>query len=187
MSLKYVNQQIWNSSAEAFAVDVGTLFYSDIYGIRLGAAMTNFGTKMQLDGKDLFVLHDVDPTMSGNNDQILAQLKTNAYPLPLMFRVGIAKDFSLGHSDRLTVGMDAQHPNDNAESINVGGEYVFQNIVSLRGGYKSFLTENSEEGLTLGLGLRHQFSQGFTVSLDYAYQDFGILKSTQHFAVSIYF
>jgi hypothetical protein len=187
LNLKYITQQIWNSSAEAFAVDVGTLFYSDIYGIRLGAAISNFGTKMQLDGKDLFVLHDIDPGNSGNNDQILTQLRTDAYPLPLMFRVGVAKDFSIGETDRLTFGIDAQHPNDNAEALNVGGEYVFRNVVSLRGGYKSLLTENSEEGLTLGLGLRHEFSQSFIVSFDYAYQDFGILKFTQHFAVSIYF
>ena len=83
MSVKYINQSIYNSSADAFAVDLGTLFLSDIYGIRIGATISNFGTDMQLDGKDLYVLYDADPNINGNNDQILAKLKTDGYPLPL--------------------------------------------------------------------------------------------------------
>ena len=31
------------------------LFISDIYGLRIGATITNFGTDMQLDGKDLYI------------------------------------------------------------------------------------------------------------------------------------
>lgn len=43
-TVKYVQQKIWNSSASAFAVDLGVLFLSDIYGLRIAATITNFGT-----------------------------------------------------------------------------------------------------------------------------------------------
>ena len=187
MNVKYINQFIYNSSADAFAVDLGTLFLSDISGIRIGATISNFGTDMQLDGKDLFILYDSDPAINGNNDQVLAKLRTDAFPLPLAFRVGLAKDFTMGSSQRVTLEVDAIHPNDNAESVNLGAEYAFNENILFRAGYKSLGLQNSDEGLTLGVGLRHDFSPQFGISVDYAYQDFNLLNYTQHFSVGVKF
>lgn len=187
LSMKYINQRIWHSSASGFAVDVGALFVSDIYGLRIGASISNFGTDMKIDGKDLYVLHDVDGTIGGNNDQVLAKLNTDAFPLPLMFRVGFAKDFILDGMNRLTFGIDAIHPNDNSEGLNVGVEYAFNENIMLRGGYKSMLLENSEEGLTLGFGLQQEFSTNFIVQTNYAYQDFGLLEGVHHYSLSVRF
>ncbi|MBI5214928.1 MAG: PorV/PorQ family protein [Ignavibacteriae bacterium] len=187
LTMKYINQNIWNSSASGFAVDVGTLFISDIYGLRIGASISNFGTEMKMSGKDLLRLYDSNPDVYGNNDRNLVSLETDYYPLPLMFRVGLAKDFMLNDMNRLTVAVDATHPNDNAESLNLGAEYSFNENVMLRAGYKSLLLENTEEGLTLGLGLKHEFSTSFIVNVNYAYQEFGILDMTQHFSVGVRF
>jgi hypothetical protein len=187
VNMKYVNQQIWHSSASGFAADFGTLYLSDIYGIRIAASISNFGTEMQLDGKDLYVLHDIDGTIYGNNDQILASLHTDSYPLPLTFRVGVSKEFVFSEQNRLTLGADAVHPNDNAESMNFGGEYSFNNNIFVRAGYKSAFLTNSEEGLCMGFGLRYEFSPGLATSFDYAYQDFGKLSYTQHFGIGIQF
>jgi len=186
-TVKYVNQKIWNSTADAVALDLGVLFISDIYGLRIGATINNFGSDMQLDGKDLLMQVDVNEQISGNNDQILAKLNTDTYPLPLTFRVGIAMDVINLEDHRFTVGADALHPNDNSESLNVGGEYTFMNIVSLRGGYKSLFLDNSEEGLTLGFGLNYNFDPTLGLFFDYAYQDFGRLDYTQHFSIGVKF
>ncbi len=186
-SVKYVNQSIWNSSADAIAFDIGTLFYSEIFNMRIAATISNFGTDMRLSGKDLLVLYDVDPNIYGNNNQILANLRTDSYPLPLLFRVGVAMDLINTTLNKLTVGVDALHPNDNSESLNVGGEYVFNDFLSIRAGYKSLFLKNSEEGLTFGVGVKYDFYPGFGINFDYAYQDFGILKNTQHFSISVRF
>lgn len=186
-TIKYVNQKIWNSSASGVGMDLGVLFLSDIYGLRIGASITNFGTDMQIDGKDLYVQHDIDPNNFGNNDQILATLNTDAYPMPLTFRVGLATDVLDLEDHRFTLGVDALHPNDNAESLNVGAEYVFNNLIAIRAGYKSLFLDNTEDGLTLGVGLNYDFSPGLGFFLDYAYQDFGILDYTQHFAIGVKF
>ena len=69
--------------------------------------------------------HDINEQIYGNNDQILAKLNTDSYPLPLTFRVGVAMDVVNFEDHKLTIGADALHPNDNAESLNIGGEYVF--------------------------------------------------------------
>lgn len=186
-NLKYINQKIWNTSANGLAVDLGVLFLSDIYGLRIGAAITNFGTDMQLDGKDLYVQHDINGQIYGNNDQILAKLVTDSYPLPLTFKVGLAMDVIDIPDHKLTFAVDAYHPNDNAESLNLGMEYTIFDILSLRGGYKSLYLDNSEEGLTLGIGLRYDITPTFGLVFDYAYQDFGLLDYTQQFAFGIRF
>ena len=186
-TVKYINQRIWNSSASAVAFDIGTLFYSNIFDLRIAATITNFGTDMKMSGKDLMVLYDIDPDIFGNNDQILANLRTDSYPLPLLFRVGLAMDILNLPASKITVGVDALHPNDNAESLNVGAEYVFNNFLALRAGYKSLFLKNSEEGLTLGIGVKYDFTPTYGFSFDYAYQDFGLLNNTQHFSISVRF
>jgi hypothetical protein len=186
-TVKYIQQKIWNTSASAFAMDLGVLFHSDIYGLRIGATITNFGTGMKMDGKDLLVQHDIDPNNYGNNDQILASLQTDEFPLPLTFRIGLAMDVLNNEEHRFTLAVDALHPNDNDESINIGGEYMFNNLIAFRVGYKSLFLTNSEEGLTAGVGLNYNFTNDFGVKVDYAYQDFGILDYTQHFSVGIRF
>jgi long-subunit fatty acid transport protein len=186
-NLKYINQQIWNTSANGFAVDLGVLFLSDIYGLRIGAAITNFGSDMQLDGKDLFVQYDINGQIYGNNDQILAKLNTDAFPLPLTFKVGIAMDVVDIENHKVTIGADAYHPNDNSESLNVGLEYTLFDVISLRGGYKSLFLDNSEEGLTFGIGLKYDLTPTLGLVFDYAYQEFGILDYTQQFSFGIKF
>lgn len=186
-TVKYIQQKIWNTSASAFAMDLGVLFHSDIYGLRIGATITNFGTGMKMDGKDLLVQHDIDPNNYGNNDQILASLQTDEFPLPLTFRIGLAMDVLNNEEHRFTLAVDALHPNDNDESINIGGEYMFNNLIAFRVGYKSLFLTNSEEGLTAGVGLNYNFTNDFGVKVDYAYQDFGVLDYTQHFSLGIRF
>ncbi|HEX7357870.1 MAG TPA: PorV/PorQ family protein [Ignavibacteriaceae bacterium] len=186
-NVKYVNQKIWNTSANGLAIDLGVLFLSDIYGLRIGAAITNFGTDMQLDGKDLFVQYDINGQIYGNNDQILAKLNTDSYPLPLTFKVGVAMDVIDIENHKLTLAADAYHPNDNSESLNLGMEYTIFDIVSLRGGYKSLYLDNSQEGLTLGVGFKYDLTPTLGLVFDYAYQDFGILDYTQQFAFGIKF
>lgn len=186
-TVKYIQSKIWNTSASAFAMDLGVLFHSDIYGLRIGATITNFGTGMKMDGKDLLVQHDIDPNNYGNNDQILASLQTDEFPLPLTFRIGLAMDVLNNEEHRVTLAADALHPNDNDESLNVGGEYMFNNLIAFRVGYKSLFLDNSEEGLTAGVGLNYNFTSDFGVRVDYAYQDFGMLDYTQHFSLGIKF
>lgn len=187
VTAKYVSQKIWNCSASALAFDFGVLFVSDIYGLRVGATITNFGEEMQLDGKDLYVQYDLDPNAYGNNEQILAKLNTDRFPLPLTFRVGLAIDPIDIENHRITLGVDALHPNDNDESLNAGLEYLLYDVISLRAGYSSLFLNNDVSGLTLGAGIKYDFNPAFGVYVDYAYQDFGILKYTQHFTLGIKF
>ena len=74
----------------------------------------------------------------------------------------------------------------NEPAIN-GFEYTFDDLVSFRGGYKSLFLQDSEEGFTLGFGLKQLFFGNVAVMVDYAYQNFGRLSDIQKFSLSINF
>jgi hypothetical protein len=184
---KYIRQKIWHMSSSSFAIDVGTLFVTQLNGMRIGASISNFGGKMRLEGKDTQVNHDIDPVKYGNNDKIIAHLDTDRWPLPLIFRAGVAMELFNTDINRFTLAVDAIHPNNNTEYLNIGGEYSFNENIFLRAGYKSLFMRDGEEGLTLGAGLAYGLLGRVNLKIDYAYLDFGILENVQRFTASIEF
>lgn len=187
-TFKYITQKIWNESASAFALDVGLLFQTELEGLKLGMNISNFGTEMKLDGKDLLQAVDVDPSNSGNNENIAANLSTDSWTLPLMFSVGVAYDvFTDPASDwKVTLASDALIPNNQTSYINVGGEFGFSDILFIRGGYNSLFKEDAEEGLTAGIGLQYSLG-GLMVRADYSYMDFGRFDEISRYALTIGF
>jgi hypothetical protein len=107
--------------------------------------------------------------------------------LPLLFRVGLAMDVIDRQSQRLTLAVDATHPNDNTENINLGMEYVLFNTIAVRVGYKNLFTRDSEEGLTAGVGARLRLVGGTSLAVDYAYQNFGRFINAQRFSLGLEF
>ena len=87
---KFITERIWHSNANSIAVDVGTMFETPFQGIRLGASISNFGSRMRMSGDDLLTTVDIDPNNRGNNESNRATLNTDAFNLPLTMRIGIA-------------------------------------------------------------------------------------------------
>jgi hypothetical protein len=184
---KYINERMYNSSATGFALDVGVLFDTKFHGLTLGLSIANYGTKMQLDGRDLQVQHDVDPRVYGNNQNINARLQTDAFDLPLMMRAGLSMDVLKGlYNSNFILSVDALHPSDDVESINIGGEYILYNMFFLRAGYKELFSMDSEQGLCFGGGLHYTFQNtGPAFYFDYSFIDFGVFNAVHMFSVSL--
>ena len=186
---KYISEKIWDMQAQAFAVDVGTLFTTNfLNGMRIGAQISNFGTDMKLSGRDTRTFHAVDPTKTGSNDQIPQNIELDSWHLPLNFQFGLAVDAVKSDEHIITIEVDALHPSDNYESMNVGAEYGFHNILFLRGGYQSLFLPDNEGGLSFGAGvLANLFGDEIRGRFDYAYTDVGRLKAVHVFALSVLF
>lgn len=187
LATKFIQQSIWDMSARALAVDVGVHYRLPFEGFTLGAVMTNFGSDMKMSGDNTLVLHDPDPSTAGNNGRIPADLQTESWSLPLNFQVGIAYEAVRSELHRLNLAVDALHPNNNYESLNLGAEYVFNGFLALRGGYKSLFLEDSEEAYTWGLGVQKEFMGNVKVIIDFAYADFGRLENSKKFSFAIEF
>jgi hypothetical protein len=184
---KFIYQKIWKMSASALAIDIGVKYDTPFDGVILGMSISNYGPKMKMEGSSSTVLYDFDPTATGDNGRIPASLNTEAWSLPLNFKIGIAYKAFSDETNKLTLAVDASHPNDNYESINLGGEYIFNDFLALRGGFKSMFLADSQEGMTLGVGVKQSVVGNLQFAFDYAYQDFGILKNAQKFSIGIIF
>ena len=185
---KLVTENIYHSVATGVAFDIGTMFTTPFYGVKFASSITNFGTKMQMSGSDLLIRYDVDPARAGSNNTTDANIATDQFDMPLRLQIGIARDFLFLDNERLTLAVDGVVPNDNNESVNVGGELaLFNNVVFLRGGYKSLFLKNSQEGLTLGVGFKYQRAGYIDIGIDYSYQQYTYLGNVNSFGVILNF
>lgn len=187
---KYVYQKLWNETAYGIACDIGLILDTGIRGIKLAMVMTNFGTEMELRGRDLIRGYDQVPE-SILNPLAETHLATETWPLPTNLRVSISTDiigkgeaFIKSNSTRLTTIADISHPNDYYEQYNFGVEYSIKESIFIRTGYRA---NSDEEGLTLGGGLKVGIGGRAKITIDYAYADFGIFNFVQHFTVGFQF
>ena len=108
-----------------------------------------------------------------------------SFQLPLTFKIGFSMNMSdLLEFDKEThsilVAVDASHPRDYDEQINIGLEYTLFNSVSFRAGY---ITPTDEQGINAGIGIK-QSLMGVNFGFDYAYTDFGVFDNLHRFTVS---
>lgn len=187
-TVKFIQQRIWHTSAQAYAVDIGTKFKTDFFGgMVIGAAIYNFGTRLQLKGRDLRTFVDPDPISDGNNDKIPVNYETDKWDLPLNFQFGVALKPIDTRMHSLLIAIDALHPSSNYESVNVGGEYGFQDRLFLRGGYEALFLEEMEAGVNGGLGINQMLFNGVMARLSYAYKSAGRFGSIHSLSIDLVF
>jgi hypothetical protein len=171
MTLKMIQLQAYNESARTFAMDIGSILETDFYGLKIGMALSNFGGDIQYSGRDLIIDTDIDTDIGGNYNSD-ADLRTEPWPLPLMIRIGVSLDIigsepAIMHSstNRLTVALDADHPNDGPEHLNGGLEFSFREMMFFRAGYRH---KYDLESITLGVGTKFHIRGLGEVHVDYA-------------------
>lgn len=158
VSVKYIGEFVHDYSANGWSVDVGTIYDTGHRGFKIAMAITNFGP---------------DITMIANS-----------YPLPINFKFGAAVNLIESDEHLVTFAAEGAHPSDNLEKYNTGLEYVFRDRFSLRAGHRF---NYDEDGLTAGGGVIVPFGEDQEISVDYAFQDFGLLTQIHRFSLSIAF
>ncbi len=189
LTAKYIQQSIWHETASGFAVDLGVLFRTDLFGgMVIGAAIRNFGTTMKMAGRDSRYFIRIDPSKQGSNDQIPTNIQMDSWDLPLAIQLGVSTDVIKTNDYRMNIAIDAIHPNNNYESLNIGSEFVYDNFLFFRAGYKSLLLKDGEGGFSFGFGISSKplFSSSL-VKFDYAFVDYGRLNNIHSFTIDISF
>ncbi len=196
---KYVSSKIWHTNASAFAVDLGVIVNTHFLsptgerddGMNIGMSISNYGTKMTYDGMDLLQPIDILPYEQGNYRDVPGKYNLQAWELPLIFRIGVSVNPLIVEQHRLTLAVDALHPNNNSESLNLGLQYKLKmptfGDFYLRGGYKALFLVDSEYGFTFGGGVVVRMMHNLGLKLDYAYRGVGIFGKTHCYSVGILF
>jgi hypothetical protein len=159
LSAKYIQSSLYNKDidASAIAFDIGSLYDIPILRTRLGISVTNLG-------RDLKYI----------NEQ---------YSLPTTLRFGARVQVFESENHAVFTALQVGRPNDADEQYNIGVEYVFQNLVALRTGYRfNYDTENWSGGLGVSLA-----SLGLDGRLDYSYTNYEFLPGTHMFSMEIGF
>lgn len=182
LSLKYINSQIWNNKASAFAADIGLTYKTPLERITLGMSISNFGTEMQMGGTDNAVRFDPDLRVGGNNDGIVAHQRTRSWDLPILFRFGMSYDVFRSESHQVLLLGDVLYPSSQENYVNAGFEYGFLGTYFVRAGHRQLFLNDAEGGFSAGAGLKV-----YTMRIDYAFSDRGVLNAVQYFSVSFDF
>jgi hypothetical protein len=179
ITIKYVSESLDRTNASAIAIDVGSLFVTDfLNNMRIGFNLSNLGSQMRLTGSDLLIQVPQDL----GTKFVPADMATETWDLPLLFRFGIATDVFSGSMQRLTVAADVLDSRDYRYRIHTGGEWSFREILFLRGGYKF----NYDDGnLSLGAGLQLPDLDGFGVRFDYSYESLEFLEDVQRISLRL--
>ena len=187
--LRYLRSQLEEQKYNGLSVDLGTVYQTGLRSLKLGMAIQNLGPEVKYNGKFL------DYREAAINDEEPGLEEYEGASLPTMFRLGVSFDcfqmFKIetcpNHSALFAVEMD--HPNDNKERLNFGGEYGFQNTLYLRAGGKFGY---DEESFAAGIGLKFDVMSEYGLNFDYAYSHWnrltdagdGFMDQPHRFAVA---
>ncbi|OQX95421.1 hypothetical protein B6I21_05520 [candidate division KSB1 bacterium 4572_119] len=198
-SAKYISSKIWHTSASAFALDLGVIVNTQFFsptgkredGINIGMSISNYGTKMKYDGLDLLFPIDIEPEQEGNYRDLEGKFSLQSWELPLIFRIGMSINPIVYEQHRLTLAIDALHPNNNAESVNLGAQYKITlpstGDFFLRSGYKASFLDDSEFGFTAGFGMILRLMNNMALKIEYAYRGVGILGNAHAYSLGVTF
>jgi len=213
LSLKFVTDQLGETSASGVALDFGTNFHAMIGDrpIRAAFVIQNLGSNLEATGSALQTLVNREPplgTVQIPQDGQPARLRASPWTLPVLFRVGLAYDLYAAGSNRLSLLGEFNQPVNTKPGGGMGLEYALTNLgnsgfsLAARGSYTLIPDNNidpgagagfqtsqttstfSSEGLALGGGLN--YSRGnFSLGFDYAYRNMGPLGSTNFLSFSL--
>jgi hypothetical protein len=160
LSAKYIKSYLYRTQdkdigANSIAFDIGTLYDIPTLRTRLGISVNNLG-------RDLKYI----------NEQ---------YSLPTALRFGARTTVYEDDDNRLYLAAQIGRPNDADEQYNLGAEYIFLNLISIRSGYRfNYDTENFSGGLGIDL-----HTIGFKGRIDYAYTNYKYLSGTHMFSLEV--
>lgn len=128
----------------ALSFDIGTWYYIGFKSLAFSMTIQNFSPDMKY--------------------------QYESFSPPLTFKMGISMDvldlFNDPSHSRLLLAVDALHPRDYTERLNVGMEYDYLGLFQLRSGYRM----NYDEGeLAFGGGFRYSFFDGMRFRMDVSY------------------
>jgi len=140
-NLRWVQEDLDLQSYSSIDIDFGTLFYTGYRSTRLGMSLRNLG---------------------GDKDVIGQKAR-----FPMVFNLSGAAEVygNLGDPFSLTVAIEQMFFTDSTNRYHFGAEAWVQNMVALRGGYK---TGYDSESWSLGAGLKQKLGEQ-TVMVDFSY------------------
>ncbi|MFA6541021.1 MAG: PorV/PorQ family protein [Bacteroidota bacterium] len=168
VTAKYVRESIAELAMQEVMIDLGAFYYTGYANSRFGITLSNFGGTTKPEGIATSIgLGEVSDFQE--------------FSPPTVFRMAFAFEPYQSETYRMTMSVQLNHPNDNAENLSLGGEFAWTETVFLRGGYKINVEEQQMPSYGIGVRIPVEYT---TIRFDYGSANFGTLGNTHRFSVS---
>ncbi|MDQ6886337.1 MAG: PorV/PorQ family protein [Gemmatimonadota bacterium] len=188
---RYATEGIDVASSSYFAADISTRFRTGLYGLTVGAALSNLGGSGNFNGPG--VQQQVSqPRYNGQatGRNIPFNYRTREEPIPTTVQFGVLSSlfgdaealFGTSTTHALNGEVDFMHANDTDVQAAVGLEYGFRKQLFARIGKRWYNEQHSGEGFSRGFALGgglHVPFLGRHLALDYAFVNQGQLQHNQ--------
>ena len=165
-TVKYIEETLDKLKMRGIMLDLGTYYKTGLGSTRFAVTVSNFGAELAPDGEVVLV---------GKR----TTSEWQSFAPPTAFRIGFAFEPYENEQHKLTTSIQLNHPNDNSENVSFGIEYWWNQIFSLRGGYKINV---EEQNYSFGAGVNVPISFA-EFTLDYAFANFERLGSAHRFSI----
>ncbi|UCF65532.1 MAG: PorV/PorQ family protein [bacterium] len=182
-----IYEGIPRASATAFAFDIG-LQYRDLGslpGFDFGVVVKNIGTELSYGGSAF----TTEVPIAGQAETQFVNRLPSSDELPAKFELGVSYRRTVAEDNNLIFAGVFENYNVGNDQFKFGLEYMFRDLIALRGGYLLMNDVETEEQLnrfTLGVGLHYQFNQ-VDFGFDYTYRDSQYFDGENLFALTFGF
>jgi hypothetical protein len=159
------------ATGTAFAFDIG-LQYQDLGslpGFDLGVVVKNIGTELTYGGSAF----TTEIPLEGQAETQFVNKIPTSDELPAKFELGLSYRRTVAEENHLVFGGVFENYNLGNDQFKFGLEYMYRDLVALRGGYMFLNDVDSEDQLnrfTLGIGLHYKFNT-VDFGFDYTYRE----------------
>lgn len=155
----FINGTTKKNNATKLVFDAGVLYNTGYKDFRFGMAIRNFSSNIK-------------------REEIDEQL-------PLVFTLGTAINLwkfvdASNTNNELTLAVDFAHFNNYSERMNLGLEYKFMNMISLRAGYQ---TNRDIASWSAGIGLNTEIA-GNLVEINYSYSHIKVFNNVNRISLN---
>ena len=170
-----VTERIQDVSATGAAFNFGIQYHNlGVEGLDLALAVKNIGPNMSFAGSSLLVTANATTGLRGNQ---FYSINAASSEMPSLMEIGLAYRKKLDDMNSVNIGGLFRNNNYQDDEYNFGGEYIFNDLFFLRGGY-TFAPQADKDptgansylyDYTVGAGVHYPL-EGLDLSLDYAYR-----------------
>jgi hypothetical protein len=174
-TVNVISERILNMSASGTSFNFGIQYQNlGLQGLNLGVAVKNIGAGLKFTGTNLLV---AATTATGSRGQQSYSIEAVTNELPSSLEIGLAYTHKFDEKNGALIGGLFKNNNYQDDEYNLGGEYNFNNLFFVRGGY-TFAPQadkdlTGERGYiydyTLGAGIHYNVGD-LDLSFDYAYR-----------------
>jgi hypothetical protein len=215
ITAKGVIDHLGDANGNAFAVDFGTHFHSQLGGkaVQFAFSLSNLGTNMSYSGEGLNQKIDRSATRDTTPGQsqvttlpVATQLLASSFGLPTLFRVALAYDVVETKGAKLALMGEFNQMRSNRGAFGGGAEFAADHIggsgfgVALRGSYTynpslSYSntglvgyvepSDDKNAGLAYGGGVSLASKGGFQLGFDYAWKRIGVIGDVSFYTITL--